>query len=378
MKKILLLLCKGVEIYEAAAFFDVSGWSGAYGAEAVEVVTVGLEKEVRGAFGIKIVPDRLLPEIKAEDFDALAVPGGFETYGYYEEGYCEPVAGLIRRFEDTKKPIASICVGALPLGSSGILKGRRATTYHLYEGLRRKQLAGFGATVVDEPIVRDGNIITSTSPATAMDVAFELLAIMTGKANSATIRQKMGFRAQISSLETTGPDASKPPLIPRVMQEEDADKPSIRMTQRGNQPSDAEVADWVGEEAYVYCKKVTRLIERDYPGVFAPEWLFGGRKHGWTLRYKKNKSFCTLIPEKDRFAVVIVFGAEERAKVEAVKDQLSARTRKEYDEASTYRDGKWVLLTINTDEVVEDVMRLLALKRRPKNHQARGSACGGS
>lgn len=193
MKRVLLLLCRGVEIYEAAAFYDVLGWSGVYGAETIEVITTGLQKEVQGTFGIKIIPDQLLSEVKAEDFEALALPGGFETYGYYEEAYSELVASLIRRFEDLKKPIAAICVGALPLANSGILKGRQATTYHLREGLRRKQLASFGVKVVDEPIVRDSNVITSTSPATAMDVAFELLARITSLENAAQIRQKMGF-----------------------------------------------------------------------------------------------------------------------------------------------------------------------------------------
>lgn len=115
MKRVLLLLCKGVEIYEAAAFYDVLGWSREYGTEGVEVVMVGLQNEVRGTFGIKVIPDQLLSEIKADDFDALAIPGGFENYGYYEEAYSNPVADLIRRFSDMEKPIASICVGALHL-----------------------------------------------------------------------------------------------------------------------------------------------------------------------------------------------------------------------------------------------------------------------
>lgn len=194
MKQVLLLLCKGVEIYEAAAFYDALGWSGAYGTEAVKVVTVGLQAEVQGTFGIKIIPDKRLPDVDVEEFDALAMPGGFETYGYYEEAYSEPVANLIRRFEKLGKPIASICVGALPLANSGILKGRQATTYHLRGGVRRKQLAGFGVKVLDEPIVWDGNVITSTSPATAMEVAFELLAKITSAGNSRHIRELMGFK----------------------------------------------------------------------------------------------------------------------------------------------------------------------------------------
>ncbi len=194
MKRVLLLLCKGVEIYEAAAFHDVLGWSETYGTERANVVTVGLHEEVRGAFGIRVIPDQLLSEIYVENFDGLAIPGGFETHGYYEEAYSESVADLIRRFDDAEKPIASVCVGALPLANSGILTGRQATTYHLRDGLRREQLVRFGVDVVDCSIVWDRNVITSTSPATAMEVAFELLARVTSKENSDQIRQKMGFK----------------------------------------------------------------------------------------------------------------------------------------------------------------------------------------
>ncbi len=144
-------------------------------------------------------------------------------------------------------------------------------------------------------------------------------------------------------------------------------KSNNRITQRDNPPSDHDIARWIGKEAYKYWNHVTCLIEQNYPGVFDPEWLFGGEKHGWSLRYKKNKSFCTFIPEKNRFVLLIVFGAEERAKVKAIRDSLSKLTQKEYDEETIYHDGKWVLLTINNDKVVEDVRKFLAIKRKPKS-----------
>ena len=144
-------------------------------------------------------------------------------------------------------------------------------------------------------------------------------------------------------------------------------EPSIRMTRRDNPPSDSEIGEWIGKKAHRYWKHVTKQIEQIYTNVFTPEWLFGGKQHGWSLRYKKSKSFCTLIPEKNRFALLIVFGTEERAKVEAMRDSLSQHTQKEYDEATTYHDGKWLILTIDSDEVAEDVMQLLAVKRKPKN-----------
>ena len=141
------------------------------------------------------------------------------------------------------------------------------------------------------------------------------------------------------------------------------------MTQPQSPPNDTEVSAWIGDHAFEYWKQITSLIDQKYPGVFVPEWLFGGKKHGWSLRYKKTKSFCTLIPEKDRLAVLIVFGGAERQKVEAVKDQLSAETREEYEKATTYHDGKWVLLTVGSGTVVGDLQLFLGVKRKPKKEK---------
>ena len=139
------------------------------------------------------------------------------------------------------------------------------------------------------------------------------------------------------------------------------------MIEPGESPTSSQVAAWIGRDAYKFWKRITHLVEQNYPNVFSPEWLFGGKKYGWSLRYKKGKSFCTLIPEKNRFAIQIVFGAEERANVENMRDKLSSRTQKEYDKAKTYHDGKWLLLTVDTDKVADDVEQLLAVKRKPKS-----------
>ncbi len=141
---------------------------------------------------------------------------------------------------------------------------------------------------------------------------------------------------------------------------------SFRITEPGESPTPSQISAWIGRDTYEFWKRVAQLIERNYPETFSPEWLFGGKKHGWSLRYKKGKSFCTLIPEKNRFLIQIVFGAEEREKMEGIKDKLSERTQEAYDRAKTYHDGKWVLLTVDADDVIADAGRLLAVKRKPK------------
>lgn len=193
MKKVLLLLCQGAELLEAAAFYDVLGWSGANAGEPVQVTTAAPRSPLTCTFGLRLLPDLLVDQVNPADFDALAIPGGFEAFGFYTDAYSESVTRLIQNFAHQNKPIASICVGALPIAHAGLLAGKKATTYHLMDGNRRAQLAAFGVQITDAPIVRDGNITTSTSPATAIDVALSLLADLTGRENADRIRQLMGF-----------------------------------------------------------------------------------------------------------------------------------------------------------------------------------------
>ena len=187
MKRVLILLSNGFEIYEAAAFIDVLGWASTFGSEPVETVTAGMHPRLTTTFGVQVIPSVTLPEIEAASLDALAIPGGFEAAGFYEDAYSEAFLDIIRQFD------AAICVAALPLAKSGVLRGRRATTYHLLEGRRRRELADMGADVADTRIARDGNIITSTAPATAIDVACLLLAELTSDQNAGHVRHMMGF-----------------------------------------------------------------------------------------------------------------------------------------------------------------------------------------
>ena len=226
--KVMILALKGFEMLEFSAFADVLGWAKLEGGLDIEYDTAGFSREVQSTFDVPISVDRFLwrrgagvccpVDICEGDYDALAIPGGFEEYGYYEEAYRDDTTMLIRAFHKAGKPIASICVGALALGNSGVLEGRKATTYTPDGGHqqtqkrdheqtpkrsheqapqlshRQKQLAAFGADVqADERIVVDGNLITSCGPSTATDVAFLLLQKLTDAESAEKVRKLMGF-----------------------------------------------------------------------------------------------------------------------------------------------------------------------------------------
>ena len=192
-KKVLLFLAQGFEEYEAAVFTDVIGWSRVFGNEPVDLVTTALRTEIKCTWNFIVRPELEFEKINVQEFDVLAIPGGFENAGFYQDAYDERLLNLIREFDKQGKIIASICVAALPIGKSRVLKGRKATTYDLLDGVRRKQLADFGAEVQDESIVIDKNIITSTGPSTAIDVAFILLEMLTDKENVKVVKKYMRF-----------------------------------------------------------------------------------------------------------------------------------------------------------------------------------------
>ncbi len=194
--KVLLLCLKGFETMEFAPFVDVLGWAREEFGHDIQVRTCGFERVVTSTFGVPVAMDEVLANVDATAYDALVVPGGFKEYGFFEEAYDEGTSQLIRSFDAAGKPVASVCVGALALGKSGMLDGRCATAYHLLDGVHQRTLAAFGAQVQDRPVVVDGNAITSWCPQTAPYVAFELLAKLTSRDAMRQVMAAMGYNEE--------------------------------------------------------------------------------------------------------------------------------------------------------------------------------------
>ena len=191
MKKILLLLSNGFEILEASTFIDVMGWNLEEGDNSTKLYSCGLRKEINSSFNQKFTVNCLVNEVDVDSFDALVVPGGFKNYGYYEDAYSIEFLNLIRDFRSKNKIITSVCVGALALAKSGVLKNKNATTYNQAE--YRQTLKNNGVIVSNEEIVIDDNLITSNGPSTAIEVAFILLERLTSTENTLQVRKLMGY-----------------------------------------------------------------------------------------------------------------------------------------------------------------------------------------
>jgi protease I len=108
--------------------------------------------------GKTIRPDMTLDEAQAEDFDALIIPGGVRNPDLLRMNV--RAVELIREFARQGKPIGAICHGPWLLVEADLLRGRSATSWPSI----RTDLRNAGAKVVDEPVVVDGNVVTSRKP----------------------------------------------------------------------------------------------------------------------------------------------------------------------------------------------------------------------
>ena len=112
-----------------------------------------------GDWGQAVTVDVALSEANADDYDALVLPGGQINPDKLRTE--REALDLIRRFDEQGKPIAAICHAPWLLIEAGLAdEGRTLTAYPSI----RTDLRNAGATVVDQEVVRDANIITSRNP----------------------------------------------------------------------------------------------------------------------------------------------------------------------------------------------------------------------
>jgi len=108
--------------------------------------------------GKTIRPDLTIDEAEPQNYDALVLPGGVRNPDQLRM-HANAIE-LIRNFAATGKPVAAICHGPWLLVEADLVRGRTVTSWPSI----RTDLRNAGATVVDQPAVTDGNIITSRNP----------------------------------------------------------------------------------------------------------------------------------------------------------------------------------------------------------------------
>ncbi len=129
-------------------------------------------------------------------------------------------------------------------------------------------------------------------------------------------------------------------------------------------PSELTIIDLIGQPLFEVWQALCLKIDEKYE--MERSWNPGGKR--WTYEYKYRrggKTLCCLYAKSHCVGFMIIFGKDERTKVEAIRKTLSSAVCKKYDEAETYHDGKWVMFEPTDQSEFDDYMKLLAVKKRP-------------
>ena len=182
MKKAVMLFAEGFETVEALMVVDLLRRGG------VEVTMASINEDdwVVSSHGVNVEMNSTLGEVDVPSYDAIILPGGMP--GTLNLGESEAVKKAVLAMNDAGKIVSAICAAPGVLGKHGLLEGKRACSYPSHE----KNLTG--ATVSRDPVVIDGNIVTSRGLGTAMEFGLTLLGLLEGQEKEDQIKDAIVYQ----------------------------------------------------------------------------------------------------------------------------------------------------------------------------------------
>lgn len=181
MKQVLIFLAEGFEEIEAITPLDLLRRVGV----DAKFVSITGNPIVTGAHGVPYRADMLFDADHAKDADMFVLPGGMPGAQNLQDHTA--LGKLLTEAADCGKFVCAICAAPMVLGHLGLLQGKKATIYPGMEDLL------IGANAVSERVCRDGNIITSRAPGTAMAFTLALVAALEGDAVAKSLKESIVF-----------------------------------------------------------------------------------------------------------------------------------------------------------------------------------------
>jgi 4-methyl-5(b-hydroxyethyl)-thiazole monophosphate biosynthesis len=180
MTRVLVPLAAGFEELEAVTLIDLLRRAG------FEVVVAGLVAgPVFASRGTVLVPDTTLAAVADQAFDLVVLPGGLPGADHLA---ADPLLrSLLQRQHAQHRLTAAICAAPKVLAAAGLLAGKSATCYPgAIDAAAHPDI-----TLVTEPVVTDGTVVTSRGPGTAMDFALALIERLAGRARRDDVETKL-------------------------------------------------------------------------------------------------------------------------------------------------------------------------------------------
>lgn len=132
------------------------------------------------------------------------------------------------------------------------------------------------------------------------------------------------------------------------------------------EPTEEDMERFMEKEEIVGCwRKLNDYINRNYKTKKIIK--FGGKNYGWEINYRiGSRPLISLNPERKAFTALVIFGKKEMEKFDQESQKISQKTKKLIEDTEQYHDGRWIWLRVFEEEQVDDIIKLLNIKRKPK------------
>jgi 4-methyl-5(b-hydroxyethyl)-thiazole monophosphate biosynthesis len=167
MSKIVVPLGRGFEEIEAISIIDVCRRAN------IDVIIAGVEElMVEGAQGIVIQTDCMIDDVDSNSLDMIVLPGGWGGTDILNSNIT--VQNMLKKMEKDDKFISAICAAPFALNTAGVL----SENYTCYPSVEEQiRIEGYTS---EQKVVKDGKILTSRGPGTAICFALEIVKILEG------------------------------------------------------------------------------------------------------------------------------------------------------------------------------------------------------
>ena len=132
-------------------------------------------------------------------------------------------------------------------------------------------------------------------------------------------------------------------------------------------PSRETIIEYIGD-AISTLDELIEFIEINYG--FDSLWNYSAKHDKYEYKYRKGgKTLVTFYIQRGFLTALVVFGKVEREKFDQLQNEFSSEIVQLYNNTHQYHDGKWLWVSLLDKSVIEDIKKLILIKRKPKKEK---------
>ena len=138
----------------------------------------------------------------------------------------------------------------------------------------------------------------------------------------------------------------------------------VNLYSADRQPTKAEIAEYIANPLW---DELNDFLRKNY--MVEPSYSYStcSGQPGWNIKYQKaGRSLCTLYPMSGYFITLVVIGVKEQVEAEFLLSACSKYTQELYQASHFSAGGKWLMINVVDDQILDDVKQLIQTRRKIK------------